>query len=135
MRNGKRSNARNCPGNPRRGTSLSESSIPSHFSGGHFSNSAVVGAIGTICFAIGAIFSGIAGYVGMFVSVRTTQAAARTGLRDALSLAFKSGAITGMLVVGLGLLGLALYYFFLKKTDLPTAAIRELCWPLALGHR
>ena len=125
------------PGQSKKDPSLSESSIPSHFSGKHFSNSAVVGAIGTICFAIGAIFSGIAGYVGMFVSVRanvrTTQSAARTGLRDALSLAFKSGAITGMLVVGLGLLGLALYYFFSEKTDLPTAAIMGALLALSFG--
>lgn len=87
-------------------------------------------------FLIGAVLSGLAGYVGMNVSVRSnvrTTEAARSGLQPALNVAFKAGAVTGMLVVGLGILGITGYYLFLLKSNLPLRLICESLVGLGFG--
>ena len=75
-----------------------------------------LGVLSTVSFLIGAILSGVAGYVGMNISVRAnvrTAEAARGSLQGGLTLAFRSGAITGMLVAGLGLLSIAVLFWYL----------------------
>ena len=89
-----------------------------------------------IGFAIGSFLSGTAGYIGMHIAVRgniRTAEAAKKGLQQGLSIAFKSGAITGMLVVGLALLGLSSYYIILHHTGIETRKTIEALVALSFG--
>jgi K(+)-stimulated pyrophosphate-energized sodium pump len=88
-------------------------------------------------FVIGAVLSGVAGYVGMNVSVRanvrTAEAARSGGMQQALDVAFKSGAVTGLLVVGLGLIGVAGYYAILKNVGIDSRGLLEALVALSFG--
>tara|TARA_B100001121_G_scaffold76793_2_gene68022 strand:+ start:1033 stop:3132 length:2100 start_codon:yes stop_codon:yes gene_type:complete len=87
-------------------------------------------------YLIGATLSGIAGYVGMLVSVQAnvrTAEASRKGLNEGLSVAFKSGAVTGMLVAGLALLSIAVYYYLLLSYNVDEREIVNALVALGFG--
>ncbi len=97
-----------------------------------------LGHLVAIGFVIGALLSALAGYIGMNVSVRAnvrTAQASRRGLAAGLDIAFKAGAITGMLVVGLGLLGVTGYYVYLRAnmTDTDIRPVLEALIGLSFG--
>ena len=95
-----------------------------------------LGILAGLGFFIGACLSGAAGYIGMNISVRSNirvADAAKHGLAEGLSVAFKAGTITGLLVVGLALLGIVLYFLFLKSLNLNDQKILEALVSLSFG--
>lgn len=96
----------------------------------------LMGCHSVVGFIIGAVLSGVAGYIGMHISVRAnvrTAEAARTGILHALDVAYKSGAITGFLVVGLAILGISVYYFVLVNAQASTHTISEALISMSFG--
>ncbi len=89
-----------------------------------------------IGFVIGSFLSGLTGYIGMNISVRANvrvAESARSSLASALDVAFKSGAVTGLLVVGLAILGITIYYIILKSLALPVRDLLESLVALGFG--
>ncbi len=87
-------------------------------------------------FLIGAVLSGVAGYIGMLISVRAnvrTAQAASESLSSGLSVAFKAGAVTGMLVAGLALLSIAVYYYFLDIYAVDATTLKHSLVALGFG--
>ncbi|MDR1366075.1 MAG: sodium-translocating pyrophosphatase, partial [Holosporales bacterium] len=95
-----------------------------------------MGAYSVIGFLIGAVFSALAGYIGMMMSVRAnvrTAEASRGGIAAGLSLAYRAGSVTGFLVVGLGLLGITGYYIYLRSAFLDDHSISEALLAFSFG--
>ena len=95
-----------------------------------------IGWLSAIGFLIGSVLSGLAGYLGMNISVKAnvrTAQAAYSGMNAALAIAFRGGAVTGLLVVGLGLLGISGYYLFLRSLNITTDETLHALIGLAFG--
>lgn len=97
----------------------------------------LLGIYAAIGFFLGALLSGLAGFIGMWVSVRAnvrTAEASRHGLAAALNIAFRAGSVTGFLVVGLALLGISSYFFILESSvHLPNRTVTEALVSLGFG--
>lgn len=95
-----------------------------------------LGSVVATGFVLGAVLSGLAGYAGMYISVRAnvrTTESARLGIAEALNVAFKAGSVTGFLVLGLGLLGITGFCMALSWAAMPTQKILEALIGLSFG--